>query len=87
MLLIATQVQLWDVQAQRQVRSLGGHCARVSSMSWNEYILSTGSRDTKILNHDVRIARRHVISAYVLLSLSLSLSLSLFRFFGLVHDI
>lgn len=31
-----------------------GHTGRVSSMSWNAHILSTGSRDRSILHRDVR---------------------------------
>jgi len=48
-------VQLWDVQAGKQVRSLRGHSARVGALAWNDHILTSGSRDTTILNHDVRI--------------------------------
>ena len=33
-----------------------GHKGRISSMSWNNYILSFGIRDTNIINHDVRSA-------------------------------
>lgn len=53
-------VQLWDVQAQKKVRTLTGHSARVGALAWNEHILSSGSRDTTILNHDVRI-QSHVV--------------------------
>jgi cell division cycle protein 20 (cofactor of APC complex) len=37
-----------------------GHHDRVSSLSWNRAILSSGSRDTTIINHDVRIAQNLV---------------------------
>lgn len=53
-------VQLWDVEAQKQVRNMGGHEARVGSLAWNDHLLSSGSRDTTIVNHDVRIAKHHV---------------------------
>ena len=44
-------VQLWDVQAQRQVRSLDGHSARVGALAWNGHILSSGSRgESAIIN-------------------------------------
>ena len=52
--------QLWDVQAGRQLRSMDGHSDRVGSLSWNRHILSSGSRDTTIVNHDVRVARHNV---------------------------
>jgi len=32
-----------------------GHTDRVSSLAPNNYLLSSGSRDKKIINHDVRI--------------------------------
>jgi len=48
-------VQLWDAAAGKQVRSLRGHSGRVGALSWNNHILTSGSKDTTILNHDVRI--------------------------------
>lgn len=48
-------VQLWDVQAGKQVRSMDGHSARVGALDWNGHILSSASRDTTIINHDVRV--------------------------------
>jgi cell division cycle protein 20 (cofactor of APC complex) len=54
------QVQLWDVQRQKQVRAMGGHTARVPSLAWNAHLLSSGSRDSTIINHDVRIANHAV---------------------------
>ncbi|CAM6053822.1 unnamed protein product [Sphagnum tenellum] len=53
-------VQLWDSQSLRLLRTLRGHSARVGSLAWNGPTLTTGGRDTLILNHDVRI-REHVI--------------------------
>jgi cell division cycle protein 20 (cofactor of APC complex) len=52
-------VQLWDVQAGKMVRSMRGHAARVSSLAWNNHMLSSGSKDTTIMNHDVRV-QNHV---------------------------
>jgi cell division cycle protein 20 (cofactor of APC complex) len=54
------KAQLWDVHAGKQLRSMDGHSDRVSSMAWNRHILSSGSRDTNIVNHDVRVARHNV---------------------------
>jgi cell division cycle protein 20 (cofactor of APC complex) len=49
-------VQLWDVSAGKQLRSLRGHSSRVGALSWNNHVLSSGSKDNSILHHDVRIA-------------------------------
>lgn len=37
-----------------------GHTARVSSLSWNAHILSTGSRDRTILHRDVRSPAQYI---------------------------
>ncbi|KAL4509272.1 hypothetical protein ABPG72_018203 [Tetrahymena utriculariae] len=47
-------IQLWDTEKCIPYRILKGHTGRVSSLSWNNYILSSGSRDTQIINHDIR---------------------------------
>lgn len=52
--------QLWDVQAGKQLRSMNGHTERVGSLAWNRHILSSGGRDSIVVNHDVRIARHNV---------------------------
>lgn len=54
-------VQLWDVAASRRVRTMNGHSSRVGSLAWNSYILSSGSRDSTIVHHDVR-ARQHQLA-------------------------
>ena len=54
------KVQLWDVDKLRQVRSMTGHRARVSSLSWNGPCLSSGGRDSIVLHHDVRVAEHKV---------------------------
>eukprot|EP01135_Chromosphaera_perkinsii_P003323 Nk52_evm23s240 gene=Nk52_evmTU23s240 len=54
------EVQLWDVEKAKQVRSLKGHDSRVGALAWNDHILSSGSRDGSILNSDVR-ARTHAV--------------------------
>ncbi len=56
-------LQLWDIEKSCPLRALPGHSARVSSLSWNNHVLSSGSRDTEILNHDVR-SPLNVISRY-----------------------
>ena len=53
-------VQLWDAERCKQIRSMRGHSARVGALDWNAHILSSGSRDTSIINHDVRIREHNV---------------------------
>lgn len=47
-------VQIWDVARSKQIRALKGHAARVGALAWNNTTLSSGSRDSSIINHDVR---------------------------------
>ena len=54
------KVQIWDVEKLKQVRSMDGHRARVSSLSWNGPMLSSGGRDSTIIHHDVREARHKI---------------------------
>ena len=54
------KVQIWDVEKLKQVRSMDGHRARVSSLSWNGPTLSSGGRDSTIIHHDVRESRHRV---------------------------
>eukprot|EP00993_Chasmostoma_nieuportense_P000265 NODE_1246_length_1585_cov_76.652949_g1176_i0.p1 GENE.NODE_1246_length_1585_cov_76.652949_g1176_i0~~NODE_1246_length_1585_cov_76.652949_g1176_i0.p1 ORF type:complete len:455 (-),score=73.17 NODE_1246_length_1585_cov_76.652949_g1176_i0:221-1534(-) len=54
-------VQLWDCSRSKKVRTLKGHAARVSSLAWSNCLVSSGSRDTMILTHDVRV-RDHVVA-------------------------
>jgi cell division cycle protein 20 (cofactor of APC complex) len=51
--------QIWDAERAKPIRNLDGHAARVSSLSWNNHTLSTGGRDSLIINHDVRV-REHI---------------------------
>lgn len=56
-------VQLWDVVANKKLRSMRGHVARVGSLAWTRNILSSGGRDSVILQHDVR-SSNHIVSTY-----------------------
>eukprot|EP01090_Pellita_catalonica_P010333 TRINITY_DN21783_c0_g1_i1.p1 TRINITY_DN21783_c0_g1~~TRINITY_DN21783_c0_g1_i1.p1 ORF type:complete len:442 (+),score=67.71 TRINITY_DN21783_c0_g1_i1:81-1406(+) len=56
----SAEVQLWDVNRCVQVRSMKGHSDRVGALSWNKHILSSGSKDSTIVHHDVRI-QDHVV--------------------------
>ncbi|XP_020638845.1 cell division cycle protein 20 homolog isoform X1 [Pogona vitticeps] len=54
------EVQLWDIQQKKRLRNMVSQSSRVSSLSWNNYILSSGSRTGHIHHHDVRVAEHHV---------------------------
>ncbi|XP_067910550.1 cell division cycle protein 20 homolog isoform X2 [Heterodontus francisci] len=53
-------VQLWDVETKKKLRNMHSHSSMVGALSWNDYILSSGSRFGSIHHHDVRIAQHHV---------------------------
>lgn len=54
------EVQVWDAERMACIRKMRSHSARVGSLAWNGPVLSSGSRDTQIHNHDVRIQDHHV---------------------------
>jgi cell division cycle 20, cofactor of APC complex len=54
------EVQLWDVERMTQCRSMRGHRSRVGALAWNSYVLSSGSRDSTIFHHDVRVENHHI---------------------------
>ncbi|XP_036410690.1 cell division cycle protein 20 homolog [Megalops cyprinoides] len=56
------KVQLWDVENQKRLRSMASHSARVCALSWNNHILSSGSRSGQIHHHDVRVADHHIFT-------------------------
>lgn len=47
-------VHLFDAQRLEKIRTLSGHSGRVSSLAWNQNWISSGSRDSVIMNHDIR---------------------------------
>lgn len=55
------QVQIWDVAAQKKVRTMTGHQGRIAAMDWNEHLLTSGSKTGVIFNSDVRI-QDHCVS-------------------------
>jgi cell division cycle 20-like protein 1 (cofactor of APC complex) len=56
--------QIWDTTKGKIVRTLGDHLARVSSVSWNGSIVSTGSRDRTIYSRDLR-AKNSIVTKHV----------------------
>ncbi|PWN51965.1 WD40 repeat-like protein [Violaceomyces palustris] len=53
-------VQIWDAEKQKLVRTMTGHTQRVGSLAWNDYILTSGSRDRSIFHRDVRVPEHHI---------------------------
>ncbi|XVF54825.1 hypothetical protein PTKIN_Ptkin05aG0212900 [Pterospermum kingtungense] len=51
---MCSKLQLWDVESSKLIRDLQGHSGRIATTAWNGYILTSGSRDKSIINHDVR---------------------------------
>ncbi|KAM2975537.1 hypothetical protein FF1_001689 [Malus domestica] len=49
-----SKLQLWDVETSKLVRRFENHKDRIATVAWNGHVLTSGSRDTSIINHDVR---------------------------------
>ena len=45
----------------KRLRIMDGHSLRVGSLSWNSYIITSGSRSGQIIHHDVR-QREHLVA-------------------------
>ena len=54
------ETQFWDSSALTMLRSMDGHSARVGALAWNEHVLTSGSRDTTAVHHDLR-TQRHAV--------------------------
>jgi cell division cycle protein 20 (cofactor of APC complex) len=53
-------VELWDINKKACLRRMTSHDSRVGCLSWNQHLLSSGSRSGDIHHHDVRISQHHV---------------------------
>ncbi|GHJ84198.1 hypothetical protein NliqN6_0600 [Naganishia liquefaciens] len=53
-------VEIWDAEKEKKLRTMTGHESRVGALAWNGSILSTGSRDRKILHRDVRVPNHYI---------------------------
>ncbi|CAM9656511.1 unnamed protein product, partial [Ectocarpus fasciculatus] len=54
------ETQFWDSSTLTMLRSMNGHSARVGALAWNEHVLTSGSRDTTAVHHDLR-TQRHAV--------------------------
>ncbi|KAE8718030.1 Fizzy-related protein-like protein [Hibiscus syriacus] len=52
--------QVWDGTQCKRIRTMGGHQTRTGVLAWNSRILSSGSRDRNILQHDLRVSSDYV---------------------------
>ena len=48
------KIEIWDVVKISKIREIKVHSDRISSLAWNNYIISSGSKDKLIKNFDVR---------------------------------
>ncbi|XP_071992236.1 cell division cycle protein 20 homolog B isoform X2 [Engystomops pustulosus] len=54
------EVQLWDIETEKRLRNMLGHMSVVGALSWNQHVVSSGSRLGHIHHHDVRMAEHHI---------------------------
>lgn len=54
------ETQFWDSSALTMLRSMDGHSSRVGALAWNEHVVTSGSRDTTAVHHDLR-TQRHAV--------------------------
>ena len=48
------EIEIWDVNQCKVVRTIGGHSNRIGACAWNGSLIATGSRDRSILVRDIR---------------------------------
>ncbi|OEL12880.1 Protein FIZZY-RELATED 3 [Dichanthelium oligosanthes] len=53
-------VQIWDSSRCKRIRNMGGHQTRAGVLAWSSCILSSGSRDKNILQHDIRVPSDYI---------------------------
>ncbi|KAL6926899.1 hypothetical protein ACO0SA_003980 [Hanseniaspora valbyensis] len=52
--------EVYDIEKSKPIRTFSGHLDRVGSLSWNNQILTSGSRDATILHRDMRAPNQYV---------------------------
>ncbi|PON89817.1 Guanine nucleotide-binding protein, beta subunit [Trema orientale] len=61
---LRNSVQLWDILTSRKIRSLScSHYSTVGSMAWNRHVITTGGKDGKIVNNDIR-SKSNIVDIY-----------------------
>ena len=59
----ANVIHIYDAEASRKVRTMAGHSGRVCSLAWSHQWLTSGGRDSLILQHDIR-SHENIVSKY-----------------------
>ena len=59
----ANVVHIYDAEVLRKVRTMTGHTGRVCSLAWSHQWLTSGGRDSRILQHDIR-SQVNIVSTY-----------------------
>lgn len=54
--------EVWDVTKEKCLTRIFNHSSAVSSLAWNQYVLTSGDKMGKILNHDLRLSTKNSIS-------------------------
>lgn len=49
-----TLIYLWDIEKEACIGQIKEHESRVGSLAWNEFVLTSGSLNGIIMNHDMR---------------------------------
>jgi cell division cycle protein 20 (cofactor of APC complex) len=47
-------VQIWDTAAKKPIKTMEGQSGRVGVLAWNGDVVTSGSYDGLIVEHDVR---------------------------------
>lgn len=48
-------IRVYDIERSMMIRNMQVHSDRVTSLAWNGVVLSSGSRDASIVQHDLRV--------------------------------
>lgn len=54
------RIEVWDFARELQIRTLRGHTAHIGTLDQHQHILSSGSRDTSIINWDLRMREAQI---------------------------
>ena len=58
------EVQIWDTEALKLIRTMLGHSFRVGALAWCNPLLTSGSQNGSIIHHDPRVPDHFVCVLY-----------------------